>query len=163
MHWKRTGEARGAVHWMRLLAAVLSVIAAATVVRATATGRPAPREAQFARITAFFDNEVATRKIPGAVVLLQQHGRPVYLKTFGVRDIATKLPMTPETLFALHSMTKPITSVAAMMLVDRARCHSTIPSRNTSRPSLMYRLASKPKTRMAGRCSSGLCRTVRRP
>ena len=94
---------------------------AATVVRATATGRPAPREAQFARITAFFDNEVATRKIPGAVVLLQQHGRPVYLKTFGVRDIATKLPMTPETLFALHSMTKPITSVAAMMLVDQGK------------------------------------------
>ena len=121
MHWKRTGEARGAVHWMRLLAAVLSVIAAATVVRATATGRPAPREAQFARITAFFDNEVATRKIPGAVVLLRQHGRPVYLKTFGVRDVATKLPMTPETLFALHSMTKPITSVAAMMLVDQGK------------------------------------------
>src|SRR6185312_6066357 len=40
---------------------------------------------------------------------------------FGVRDVATKRAMTPDTLFALHSMTKPITSVAAMMLVDRGR------------------------------------------
>ena len=34
------------------------------------------------------------------------------------RDVATKLPMTPDTMFALHSMTKPITSLAAMMLID---------------------------------------------
>ena len=32
----------------------------------------------------------------------------VYLKSFGVRDVATKRPMTPDTLFALHSMTKMV-------------------------------------------------------
>jgi CubicO group peptidase (beta-lactamase class C family) len=79
---------------------------------------PAPSAAGLARITGFFENEVATGKLPGAVVLIQQHGLPVYLKSFGVRDVATKLPMTPDTLFAIHSMTKPITSVAAMMLID---------------------------------------------
>jgi CubicO group peptidase (beta-lactamase class C family) len=79
---------------------------------------PAPSAAGLARITGFFENEVTTGKLPGAVVLIQQHGLPVYLKSFGVRDVATKLPMTPDTLFAIHSMTKPITSLAAMMLID---------------------------------------------
>jgi CubicO group peptidase (beta-lactamase class C family) len=40
------------------------------------------------------------------------------LKCFGVRDVVTNLPMTPDTIFALHSMTKPIASLAAMMLID---------------------------------------------
>jgi CubicO group peptidase (beta-lactamase class C family) len=70
------------------------------------------------RITEFFSNEVATGKLPGAVILIQQHGRPVYLKCFGVRDVAAGVAMTPDTIFALHSMTKPITSLAAMMLID---------------------------------------------
>lgn len=54
-------------------------------------------------------------------MLIQQHGKPVYLKCFGVQDVATKTPMTSETIFALHLMTKPITSVAAMMLVDAGK------------------------------------------
>jgi CubicO group peptidase (beta-lactamase class C family) len=59
---------------------------------------------------------VTTGKLPGAVILIQQHGRPVYLKCLGVRDVTTRLPMTPDTIFALHSMTKPITSVATMLI-----------------------------------------------
>ncbi|MBR0715081.1 serine hydrolase [Bradyrhizobium liaoningense] len=82
---------------------------------------PAPSSDGLARITAFFDNEVKTGKLPGAVILIQQHGRPVYLKSFGVQDVRTGTPMSPETIFALHSMTKPITSVAAMMLIDEGR------------------------------------------
>jgi CubicO group peptidase (beta-lactamase class C family) len=74
--------------------------------------------AKLERLTDVFNDKVSTGIIPGAIVLVEQHGRPIYLRSFGVRDIATKKPMTPDTLFALHSMTKPITSVAAMMLVD---------------------------------------------
>ena len=77
--------------------------------------------AKLERITAYFDNEIATGKLPGAVVLIQQHGRPLYLKSFGVRDVRTGMAMTPDTIFALHSMTKPITSVAAMMLIDAGK------------------------------------------
>ncbi len=82
---------------------------------------PAPLPDKLERITEFFNNEVATGKLPGAVVLIQQHGKPVYLKCFGVQDVATKTPMTSDTIFALHSMTKPITSVAAMMLIDAGK------------------------------------------
>jgi CubicO group peptidase (beta-lactamase class C family) len=73
------------------------------------------------RIGEFFRGEIANGKIPGAIVLIQQHGKPVYHEFFGVRDVATKLPMTDDTIFRLYSMSKPITSVAAMMLVDEGR------------------------------------------
>jgi CubicO group peptidase (beta-lactamase class C family) len=63
-------------------------------------------------------NEVATGKIPGAVLLIQQHGKPVYFESFGVRDIATEQPMTPDSIFQIYSMSKAVTSVAAMMLVE---------------------------------------------
>jgi CubicO group peptidase (beta-lactamase class C family) len=73
---------------------------------------------KLARVGDYFRNEIATGKIPGAILLIQQHGHPVYFENFGVRDIATRHPMTPDTIFRLYSMSKPITSVAAMMLVE---------------------------------------------
>jgi CubicO group peptidase (beta-lactamase class C family) len=87
----------------------------------SAADEPAPFPDKFEPITAFFDNEVATGKLPGAVILIQQHGRPVYLKSFGVQDVQTGTPMSPDTIFAIHSMTKPITSVAAMMLIEEGK------------------------------------------
>lgn len=93
---------------------------------AESLGRTDPDKAGFfpqrlARITAYFNNEVATGKIPGAVVLIQRHGQPAYYESFGVRSPATKAPMTPDTIFTLFSMTKPITSVAALMLVEQGK------------------------------------------
>jgi CubicO group peptidase (beta-lactamase class C family) len=76
---------------------------------------------KLARIGDFFRNEIATGQIPGAIVLIQQHGKPVYFEKFGVRDVATGLPMTDDTIFTVYSMSKPVTSVAAMMLVDEGR------------------------------------------
>lgn len=64
----------------------------------------------------YFLGMVAERKIPGAVVLVQQHGKRVYFDTFGNRDSGH--PMTADSIFRLYSMSKPITSVAAMMLVE---------------------------------------------
>jgi CubicO group peptidase (beta-lactamase class C family) len=107
------------VRTLLALASILIWTNAAGQGRAAAAQAPSPERLE--RITEFFNNEVATGKLPGAVVLIQQHGKPVYLKCFGVRDVATNLPMTPDTIFALHSMTKPITSVAAMMLVDAGK------------------------------------------
>ncbi len=74
--------------------------------------------AGLARVGDYIRNEIATGKIPGAIMLIQQHGQPVYFENFGVRDVDSKRPMTPDTIFRLYSMSKPITSVAAMMLVE---------------------------------------------
>jgi CubicO group peptidase (beta-lactamase class C family) len=69
----------------------------------------------------FFNAEDASGRMPGAIVLVQRHGKPVYLKTFGKRDVDAGIAMTEDAIFPIHSVTKSITSVAAMMLVDRGR------------------------------------------
>src|SRR5712671_5755323 len=73
---------------------------------------------KLAKITEFFKNEVATGKIAGADVLVQQHGKPVYHETFGVQDVVSKTPITDNTIFRLSSLTKVITSVVAMQLLQ---------------------------------------------
>jgi CubicO group peptidase (beta-lactamase class C family) len=102
-------------------AAVSAALHAGTIECGRAVEIPAPSMEKLDRITAFFDNEVKTGKLPGAVILVQQHGRPLYLKSFGMRDVKTGVAMTPDTIFALHSMTKPITCLAAMMLIDAGK------------------------------------------
>lgn len=102
---------------------IVTVLAASGILAGVEAvrGEAAPSAAGLERLTGFFENEVTTGKLAGAVVLIQQRGAPIYLRSFGVRDVATKKAMTPDTLFAIHSMTKPITSVAAMMLIDEGR------------------------------------------
>src|ERR1700759_4652549 len=73
---------------------------------------------KLARVTEFFKNEVDTGKIPGAIVLIQQHGKPVYHEFFGVQDVVSKAPITDKTIFRLFSMSKAITAVAAMKMLE---------------------------------------------
>jgi CubicO group peptidase (beta-lactamase class C family) len=76
---------------------------------------------KLAPIESFINGEIAAGNIPGAIVLVQQHGKPLYLKWFGVRDPGKGTPMTEDAIFPIHSVTKTITSVAAMMLIDRGK------------------------------------------
>ncbi|MBV9459818.1 MAG: beta-lactamase family protein, partial [Bradyrhizobium sp.] len=76
---------------------------------------------KLAPIEPFVNGEIAAGKIPGAIVLVQQHGKPVYLKWFGTRDPDKGTPMTQDAIFPIHSATKTITSIAAMMLIDRGK------------------------------------------
>ena len=55
------------------------------------------------------------------MVLIQRHGKPVYFKWFGKRDADAGTEMTTDAIFPLHSLTKTVTSFAAMMLVDRGK------------------------------------------
>jgi CubicO group peptidase (beta-lactamase class C family) len=85
-----------------------------------------PEEAGFssaglARIDAYLKNEIAENKIPGAIMMIARNGKTAYFNSFGVRDPGTKEPMTPDTIFRIYSMSKPITTVAAMMLVEEGR------------------------------------------
>jgi CubicO group peptidase (beta-lactamase class C family) len=111
--------ARRGLRRLSLIATCAVLLASAAASRAVNLLPPAPSPDKLDRITQFFDQEVATGRLPGAVVLIQQHGQVIYQKCFGVRDVKTGAPMTPDTIFALHSMTKPITSLAAMMLIDQ--------------------------------------------
>jgi CubicO group peptidase (beta-lactamase class C family) len=73
---------------------------------------------KLAKITEFFKNEVATGKVAGANVLIRQCGKEVYHETFGVQDLVSKTPITDKTIFRLSSLTKAITSVVAMQLIQ---------------------------------------------
>src|SRR5215470_8960901 len=90
-----------------------------------ATFGPPPGEKlsveKLAVIDGFIEGEIAAGKIPGAIVLVQQRGHPVYLKCFGQRDVDSGAPMTLDAIFPIHSATKTITSVAALMLADRGK------------------------------------------
>jgi len=65
--------------------------------------------------------EIAKGKIPGAVALVARKGRIAYHEAFGARDPATRAPMTRDAIFRIYSMTKPVTSVAIMMLQEEGR------------------------------------------
>jgi CubicO group peptidase (beta-lactamase class C family) len=77
--------------------------------------------AGLARIDRYIKNEINQNKIPGAIMLIQRNGKTAYFNSFGVRDPGTKAAMTPDTIFRIYSMSKPITTVAAMMLVEEAK------------------------------------------
>jgi CubicO group peptidase (beta-lactamase class C family) len=76
---------------------------------------------KLAKVGEFFKNEVATGKISGAIVLIQQHGKPVYHEFFGVQDVVSKAPLTDKTIFRLFSMTKAITAVVSMQLLEEGK------------------------------------------
>ncbi|APO52000.1 beta-lactamase family protein [Bradyrhizobium diazoefficiens] len=107
----------------RALIAALVVLVGVVGARAGYEGRPAHSLSPegLAKVSDYIRNEVATGKIPGAILLLQQHGKPVYYENFGVRDVATEISMSADTIFRLYSMSKPITSVMAMMLVEEGK------------------------------------------
>jgi len=105
---------------------VASAMFAASSAFADSVVRTQPTEAGLspaglARIGAYLKNEIASNKIPGAAVMIQRHGKIAYYETFGVRDPATKAPMTANTIFRIYSMSKPITTIAAMMLVEEGK------------------------------------------
>ena len=103
--------------------ALLAAIQLATARAETAAFGPPPgadlKLEKLEAIESFVNGEVAAGRIPGAIVLIEQHGRRVYFKCFGKRDVDAGTPMTEDAIFPIHSVTKTITSVAAMMLVDR--------------------------------------------
>ena len=60
-------------------------------------------------------------KIPGAVTLIARDGKLIFASAVGFQDVAARAPMTQATIFRLYSMSKPITSVAIMMLMERGQ------------------------------------------
>ena len=59
--------------------------------------------------------------IPGATLLVARHGKIAWYEAMGTRDPDTRAPMTKDAIFRIYSMSKPITSVAVMMLVEEGK------------------------------------------
>ena len=73
------------------------------------------------RVTDAFQSEVDKGAIPGAVVLIARNGKIAYFEAFGFQNRENKEPMKTDAIFRIASMSKPITSVAVMMLVEEGK------------------------------------------
>ena len=73
------------------------------------------------RIAETLNADVAKRMIPGSTLLIVRNGKIAYFQSFGWLDAAAKTPMPKDAIFRIYSMSKPITSVAAMMLVEQGK------------------------------------------
>ena len=73
---------------------------------------------RLARITPVMQGYVDNGKIPCALTMIARGGRLVHCEKFGMQDVASAKPMESGTIFRIYSMTKPITSVAVMMLYE---------------------------------------------
>ncbi len=70
------------------------------------------------RIAPVIQHYVDDGKIPGALTMIAREGRLVHFEKFGTQDVATAKPIAFDTIFRIYSMTKPITSIAVMMLYE---------------------------------------------
>ena len=72
-----------------------------------------------ARIGAPAQHAVATGDIPGVVCLIWRRGELLYVDSAGLRDVEARLPVERNTIFRIASMSKPVTTAAAMILLER--------------------------------------------
>jgi CubicO group peptidase (beta-lactamase class C family) len=72
-------------------------------------------------IDSFFDREIKANRVPGAVIAIARDGKLVHFKAYGFQDKAQGIPMQTNSIFALASMTKIMTSVAALKLNQEGR------------------------------------------
>jgi len=85
-----------------------------------------PEEAGFSperlhRLTQFFQGEVDKGAIPGAVLIVARNGKIVYQQAIGYQDREKKIAMKPDAMFRIFSMTKPVATVAVMMLAEEGK------------------------------------------
>jgi N-acyl-D-amino-acid deacylase len=83
-----------------------------------ATGAADPNLASFDKLLTDF---IAEHKLPGAAVAVTRGGKLVYARGFGYANVEKKLPVQPDSLFRIASVSKPITAVGVMMLVDQGK------------------------------------------
>ena len=83
--------------------------------------------AGLAKIGDWMRAEVAAKKIPGATIMIVRGGKLAYAETVGLRDPSRPEAMKADDIFRIYSMTQPLTSVAAMMLVEEGKLELDAP------------------------------------
>jgi len=79
------------------------------------------QESKLPGVGAAMQEMVSKNEVAGAVTIVVTKDRVLHLETTGSSDLAAKRPMTPDTLFWIASMTKPVTGVAVLMLQDEGK------------------------------------------
>lgn len=76
---------------------------------------------RLARVTSLFQSNIERGAIPGAVIIVARNGKIAYFQALGFQDREQQLAMRPDSIFRIASMTKPISSVAVMMLAEEGK------------------------------------------
>lgn len=109
-----------------VLIAAFACFAVASLAHAQGLPMAKPEEVGFsserlARITETLRADADKGTIPGAVLLIARHGKIAYFNSVGALDPQTKAPMIKDGIFRIYSMSKPIATVAAMMLFEEGK------------------------------------------
>ncbi|MBV9460208.1 MAG: beta-lactamase family protein [Bradyrhizobium sp.] len=97
-------------------------VAGAAVAMATLTGEASAQNSlSSTAIDVSLRGAVERQDVPGVVALVTDRDHVLYRGAFGVADVSTGRPLTSDALFRIASMTKPVTSVALMQLVEQGR------------------------------------------
>ena len=116
--------------WSILLLATPGVATAARAydaIPASDPETPGFSPSRLARLTAWQQTQVDAGAFSGAVAAIARNGRVAYLQAVGFRDRAKTIPLQSDAIFWIASMTKPVTSVAAMMLVEEGKLDLAAP------------------------------------
>jgi CubicO group peptidase (beta-lactamase class C family) len=79
------------------------------------------------RLDRHFARYVDDGRLPGCLLTVSRHGKLAHVSSYGHRDVEAGLPVEPDTVWRIYSMTKPITSVAAMILYEEGAFELTDP------------------------------------
>src|SRR6202163_4212007 len=109
---------------IRILATTLCLLASSAAFADGPLPRAKPEDVglsseRLARIGATLKADIEAGRIPGAVIAIARHGKLVAFDAYGWRDKAAGVAMTTDTIFNIASMTKPMTTVGALMLYER--------------------------------------------
>jgi CubicO group peptidase (beta-lactamase class C family) len=113
---------------MKTSARILSVIFASLAI--TLSAREIPQvtpakaglsEAKLAEVDRFMERQVAEQKIAGGIVVISRQGKIGFFHTYGQMDREANQPMKPDTIFRIYSMSKAITTAAALTLYDAGK------------------------------------------
>ena len=78
-------------------------------------------ETKLAEVDQFMERQVADQKIAGGIVIVSHGGKIGFFHTYGMRDLEAKQSMAPDTIFRIYSMSKAITTAAALNLCDAGK------------------------------------------
>ena len=117
---------------VRLAAAVALFVSVLVLRSAAETAIAKPEDVglsseRLARITEMMKRHIAAGEISGGVTLVARHGRIAHLEAVGVADVDSKKPMAKDAVFRIASMTKPVTGLAVMMMMEEGKLRITDP------------------------------------
>jgi CubicO group peptidase (beta-lactamase class C family) len=106
---------------------ITSIAIAQTIPQAKNPEKVGLSKERLERISAWIQGDVDKGIVPGAVVMILRKGKIAYFEAFGYRDREKKIPMTRDSIFRVASMTKPITSLAIMMMAEEGKIQLPVP------------------------------------